>query len=347
MVIGMTDVQDKLGMDSTSASGDTSGGGGGAGGGFRLFFLRGLAIVLPTVLTLWLVAVAYQFVQQNIASPINYGVRELLLVTSDWPVASEEIRLEATKDEFLTAVQISERELMLEEKLPPNGSTRKQRDTQLMNWVQERDDIMIIARRITLERWWNNVSLGGFRPMDLIGLVIAVVLIYFIGVLLSNYIGRRIYKRAEDLLHRVPLVSRVYPAFKQITDFIFGDDKDKMQFNRVVAVQYPRKGLWSVGLVTGSTMQRIQTEAGLDCLTVFIPSSPTPFTGYVITVPVGDTLDLPISIEEALKFAVSGGVLVPPSQEIKVKVSGVESVASESGTLESGSGVVDEETSGQ
>jgi len=84
----------------------------------------------------------------------------------------------------------------------------------------------------------------------------------------------------------------------------------------VVAVQYPRKGLWSVGMVTGDTMSRIQEAAGEPCLTVFIASSPTPFTGYVITVPKGDTVDLPITVEDALKFAVSGGVVIPANQAI-------------------------------
>ena len=90
----------------------------------------------------------------------------------------------------------------------------------------------------------------------------------------------------------------------------------KVSFNRVVAVEYPRKGLWSVGLVTGNTMQTIQREAEGSCLTVFIPSSPTPFTGYVITVPEKDTIDLSVTIEEALRFTVSGGVIVPDAQVI-------------------------------
>ena len=114
------------------------------------------------------------------------------------------------------------------------------------------------------------------------------------------------------------MVGSKIPSCKQVTDFFFGDNsKERLQFSRVVAVQYPRKGIWSVGLVTGDTMRRIEQEAGGPCLTVFIPSSPTPFTGYVITVPRTDTMDLPISIEDAIKFAVSGGVVVPASQQIR------------------------------
>jgi uncharacterized membrane protein len=84
-----------------------------------------------------------------------------------------------------------------------------------------------------------------------------------------------------------------------------------------VAVEYPRKGLWSLGLVTGSTLRSIQERAGVPCVTVFVPSAPTPFTGWVIIVPVEDTIELPISIDDALRFAVSGGVIVPPTQVVE------------------------------
>jgi len=160
------------------------------------------------------------------------------------------------------------------------------------------------------------VAIGSFNILDLIGLIVAVVLIYFVGILLGSYIGRSLYNKGEQLLHRVPLIRSVYPSVKQVTDFFFGSPEQRIQFSKVVAVEYPRKGLWSVGLVTGSTMQTIQDRAGKDCMTVFVPSSPTPFTGYVITVPREDTIDLAITIEEAIKFAVSGGVLVPPKEQI-------------------------------
>jgi len=115
----------------------------------------------------------------------------------------------------------------------------------------------------------------------------------------------------------VPLVKQVYPSVKQVTDFLVGgSDDQKMSFNRVVAVEYPRKGLWSIGLVTGSTMQSIQDRTGRACMTIFVPSSPTPFTGYVIIVPREDTIDLSVTIEEALRFTISGGVVIPPSQQI-------------------------------
>ena len=255
---------------------------------FRRFFLRGLGIILPTVATIWILMAIYNFVDQNIADPINAGVRELILLTP-WPeVADEKI------DTFLSADQRDARALGHQNAI---------------YWAN-------IASRAKLQQWWNQISVGNWQVMNLIGLAIAIVLIYMVGGLVGSFIGRRLYARGEEMLHRVPVFRAVYPYVKQVTDFLVGSGEPKAHFSDVVAVEYPRKGLWSVGLVTGDTMSTIQDQADQSCITVFVPSSPTPFTGYVITVPKGDTIDLPISIDQALRFTVSGGVIIPPSQVI-------------------------------
>jgi uncharacterized membrane protein len=110
----------------------------------------------------------------------------------------------------------------------------------------------------------------------------------------------------------VPVVKQVYPYVKQVVDFLFSDDSP-MEFNRVVALEYPRKGLWSVGFVTGDSLRTLRESSG-KAVSVFIPSSPTPFTGYTITVPVEELIEMPISVEEAIRFAISGGVLIPDHQ---------------------------------
>jgi uncharacterized membrane protein len=250
---------------------------------FRKFFVRGLGILLPTVLTIWILLTVYQFLQSRIAEPINRGVQELVIQLTPWPYASAEAQSRFAQNQ-------------------PDPQRYIQNDTLRRT----------ATRRAQLRQWWGQYAV----VLDLIGLVIAVVLIYAVGLVLGSFIGRRLHQRGEELIHRLPLVKRVYPSVKQVTDFFVGEKNQQLQFNRVVAVQYPRKGLWSVGLVTGDTMRDIEQAAEATCLTVFIPSSPTPFTGYVITVPKSDTLDLPITIEEAMKFAVSGGVLIPEQQKI-------------------------------
>lgn len=258
---------------------------------FRQFFVRGLAILLPTVLTIWLLIAAYGFVQARIAAPINQGVKELILRTTPWPRVSP-----AAVEQLGTDIERV-------------GGEQYQawRESGFDHGWLERQ-----ARRRQLERWWSSYSI----LMDLIGLAIAIVLIYMVGVVLGSYIGHRLYRRGEQLLNRVPLIRRVYPSVKQVTDFFVGDNSDKLKFSRVVAVEYPRQRMWSIGLVTGDTMRAIQDYAEEECLTIFVPSSPTPFTGYVITAPRAETIELPISVEDAVKFIVSGGVLIPPNQKI-------------------------------
>ena len=291
------------------------------------FIVRGMATLLPAVLTLWLLVFAYGFVRDKIAAPINWGVQGVVIQFTDWPAPTSEDFADfwQGRAEYLTASQEQDWEIKrdkqreaLEASTPPlNASTIESilRDKRLA-WMKDQPEIVLDARRVRLEKKWNSIAIGNWHVLDLIGLIIAIILFYFAGALVSNVIGRQLKSHGEKIIDRVPLIRRVYPAVKQVTDFFFGDNEQKLKFNRVVAVEYPRKGLYSVGLVTGDTMRSIEDAMGETCLTVFVPSSPTPFTGYVITVPVKDTIDLGITIEDALKFAVSGGVLVPPSQTI-------------------------------
>ncbi len=270
--------------------------------GFRRFFWRGLGIILPTVLTIWLLVVAYNFIDQNVAQKINRLIKWTMIELTPYPKVSlidrtiqlDELKEEADSQAYKTYAALREEEA---------------RD----RWLEH------YAREQKLDKWWKEY----WYVSNFTGLVVAVVLIYILGAFLGSYLGRRIMARIERFIERLPLVRKVYPAVKQVTDFFVAQDKPAVaQFNRVVAVQYPRKGIWSVGLLTGATMRQIQQNAAIECVTIFIPSSPTPFTGYVISVPREDVIDLDVNIEEALKFVISGGVLVPPGQEIKGAVTG-------------------------
>lgn len=312
------------------------------------FFIRGLATLLPAVLTLWLLVFAYGFMRDRIAAPINWGIQAAILQFTDWPTATDDDFVDVW-DKGLAPSQREAWESKAQEKRrayqresnrrawkeifermqaevgelenlpwlsagdPVFEATMRSRR---LDWMKDQPEIVMLARRAQLQKRWDTIAIGNWHVLDLIGLIVAIVLFYFAGVIMSNVLGRTLKDRGEKLIDRVPLIRRVYPAVKQITDFFFGDSEQAMKFNRVVAVEYPRKGLYSVGLVTGDTMRSIENAMGEPCLTVFVPSSPTPFTGYVITVPEKDTIDLGISIEDALKFAVSGGVLVPPAQLI-------------------------------
>jgi uncharacterized membrane protein len=250
-------------------------------------FFRGLAVLLPSVLTLWLMVKAYQFIDSAIAEPINGGIRMIVVHTpSYFPSATEFFEIGPTDVEINTAA--AEKEISITDE-------------------KQIKSLIIDLRTISVDKWWD-----ANRWMNLLGLLVAAVIVYISGRLVGGWLGRTAYKRIEKIMIAVPVIRKVYPYIKQLVDFLINDNETP-KFSSVVAVQYPRKGIWSVGFLTGPTLQRLEEEAP-NSVTIFIPSSPTPFTGYTITVPRSDTLDLPISVEEAIRFSVSGGVLVPDHQ---------------------------------
>jgi uncharacterized membrane protein len=118
--------------------------------------------------------------------------------------------------------------------------------------------------------------------------------------------------RFERGIHRLPLVRNVYSSVKQVSDFLFTEPE--IEYTRVVAVEYPRKGIWSLGLVTGESMLDIRAAANEPILSVLMPTSPMPVTGFTVTIRKSETVDLNITIEQAFQFIVSCGVVVPPQQ---------------------------------
>ena len=261
------------------------------GSDFKTFFIRGLVVLLPTILTLWIVVKAYEFVDNAIAEPINRGIRYVLYeATPHWKVLGD--AFEPTEEEVGREFMRRKAEPFRKEPTKPAviGDLRKQ----------------------NIQDWWDDWWLGA---MDLIGLFVAIIAVYFAGRLLGGFFGRSIYRRVERAIITLPVFKQVYPSVKQVVDFLFGQDKNEMQFKRVVLVQYPRKGIWSVGLLTGSAMKSVNETAG-ESVTVFIPSSPTPFTGYTISIPRTEIREIPISIDEALRFTVSGGVLMPDHETL-------------------------------
>jgi uncharacterized membrane protein len=152
-----------------------------------------------------------------------------------------------------------------------------------------------------------------YGPGRITGFVLAIVGVCFIGAFLASFAGKTIWHIAEKAFARIPLIKKVYPNIKQITDFVLA--KKEMSFNKVVAVQYPRKGVWSIALVTGTGLKKITDAMNQEFLTVFVPTSPTPFTGYVIVTPKAETIELDMTVEEALRFTVSAGVISPAERE--------------------------------
>ncbi|HHH76302.1 MAG TPA: DUF502 domain-containing protein [Phycisphaerae bacterium] len=158
--------------------------------------------------------------------------------------------------------------------------------------------------------WWD-------RYFWWVGFVLAIIAIYLVGRLLRSFFGRITSRLVHSVLLKLPIIKQLYPSVKQVTDFMLSEKK--IDFSRVVAVEYPREGIFSIGLVTGSGMRSVSDRLAGELLTIFIPSSPTPITGYTIIVKRRDAIDLDIDMDDALRFTISGGVLVPPNQRFSVE----------------------------
>ncbi|MCH9021526.1 MAG: DUF502 domain-containing protein [Planctomycetes bacterium] len=261
---------------------------------FRRFFVRGLATLLPTVLTIFVLVKCFEFIQQNISVHITSGaVWVVVKATNDYPhIPIEGITL---TDE--QAVEYSRELGLSKEEIDSSESQEAMR-------LARHEDMRFDA----LHSEWTRL------PRSLVGFGAAIILVYIIGHLLASFFGRRLWSIFERSVGRIPGFRQVYPYVKKVTEFIFGENK--IEISRVVAIEYPRKGLWSIGFVTGTGFKKLGEALSEEFMTVFVPSSPMPFTGYVITVKKGEAIDLPIAVEEALRFTVSGGVLVPDHQSV-------------------------------
>jgi uncharacterized membrane protein len=151
------------------------------------------------------------------------------------------------------------------------------------------------------------------RPQIVIPLFIALFILsmYVLGKFLAAGIGGFFWGLVERLILRLPLVRSVYRSVKQVTDYVLSERE--IQFSRIVAVEYPRKGIWSLGFVMSEGVDEVADAVGEPMLAVYMPTSPMPLTGYAALVKKSETLELNMTLDEALRFLVSCGVVVPES----------------------------------
>jgi len=219
---------------------------------FRSYFLRGLAVLLPTIVTIWIFFWGYKFIQENISVYVNRGIVRLVMFLQG-------------EQQYLT------------------------KEDMVKFWVDG----------------WGSIA----------GFLIALVGVCVLGVVLTSVVGKALWRMIEKFIMNTPFLRQVYPYVKQITDFLLKPGEQEKLFSRVVVVEYPRKGLWSIGMVTGSGIKKIVDKEEKEFLTVFIATTPSPITGFVILVPKDEVIDAGMTIEDALRFIVSGGVISPQLSE--------------------------------
>jgi len=158
----------------------------------------------------------------------------------------------------------------------------------------------------------------GLRPENLFGvtipgfeIIMAIIILFSTGLVAANYLGKTLVEIWEKFLDKIPLVRSIYTPLKKFAELVLSDQTQS--FSKVLLIQYPRKGLYSLCFQTSKDVGEIQEKSGEDVVCVFIPTTPNPTSGYIIMIPKDEVIELDMSVEDALKMIISLGVVVPSS----------------------------------
>tara|TARA_B110000008_G_scaffold125963_1_gene128529 strand:+ start:413 stop:1063 length:651 start_codon:yes stop_codon:yes gene_type:complete len=150
-----------------------------------------------------------------------------------------------------------------------------------------------------------------------IGLLIVFIMLTFIGFLTAGFIGRYIIKLGERIIARLPIIRSVYGALKQIFESVL--KTSSKSFREVVLIEYPRKGIWAIGFITGDTKGEVQDISKNELVNVFLPTTPNPTSGFLLFVPRKDLKVLNMNVEEGIKMVISGGIVTPKFKQKYIK----------------------------
>ncbi|MBT3306485.1 MAG: DUF502 domain-containing protein [Alphaproteobacteria bacterium] len=143
-----------------------------------------------------------------------------------------------------------------------------------------------------------------------LGLLILVLALMLVGALTAGFMGRLWMRISERFLTRMPVIRNIYSAVKQIFETVLADHSSA--FREAVLVEYPRRGLWAIAFITGRTEGEVQNVTEEECINIFLPTTPNPTSGYLLFVPKKDLVHLSMTVEQAIKMVISGGIITPP-----------------------------------
>jgi uncharacterized membrane protein len=180
----------------------------------------------------------------------------------------------------------------------------------LLEWaISSLDKTLFLLPKAWQPDSWLSVHIPGF------GVILTLLVLLFVGAFVSNFLGKRLIGWWDALLGRIPVVRSIYSSVKQVSDTLFSENGNA--FRQAVLVQWPREGAWTIGFVTGvpsgdvlNTLQKGQTD---EFLSVYVPTTPNPTSGYMMMFKKSDITELAMSVDEALKYVVSMGVVAPTS----------------------------------
>ncbi|MFN5512511.1 MAG: DUF502 domain-containing protein [Burkholderiales bacterium] len=149
-----------------------------------------------------------------------------------------------------------------------------------------------------------------------IGALLTLLVIFLTGVLTANFLGQRLVRIWERVLARIPIVNTVYSSVKQVSDTLLSPQGNA--FRKALLVEYPRRGSWTIGFLTGTPALEVRRQIDDDMVSLYVPTTPNPTSGFFLMVPRADTRELDMSVDEALKYVVSMGVVIPTDRSASV-----------------------------
>lgn len=270
---------------------------------FRAAVVRGLGVVLPPLLTIVIFLWVGGTVNLYVLEPVTNGLRNVIA----WQIS--DIQQNVPPEKQATSFQGL---------ADPHGYYYEMPDQNFVpitvyEYVRMHHGSQPIPETSRgLYRFY--VQLRFLKPYTIIPAFVAlfVLILYLLGKFMAAGLGNFAVHAFERGIDQLPLIRNVYSSVKQVSDFLFSPRE--VEYTRVVAVEYPRKGIWSLGMVTGDSMLDLHAAANEHVISVLIPTSPMPVTGYTINVRRSEAVDLDITIDQAFQFIVSCGVVVPPQQ---------------------------------
>ena len=284
-------------------------------GTFRGAIVRGLGVVMPPLLTVLVLVWAWNAIASYIVRPTESVVRRAVVSWNKAEWILTEIPASATaaegKRRLLDGFKYRDTNYV------PDPTGRRFLPEYVVRYVDE--NLYRIgpyeAAPATANAYWHRYIELRYRIYFIpLFLIVFLTILYFFGKLFAHGIGRWFVTSTEAGINRIPIVNKVYGSVKQVTDFAFSERE--LEFNRVVAIEYPRKGIWSLGFVTGSGLNEIAAAAGEPMLAILMPTSPMPMTGFTVQVPRSQAVDLDLTIDEAIQFIVSCGVVAPGTKPV-------------------------------
>ena len=249
----------------------------------RLFFRRGLGSLLPTLLTIIVIVACYNFLDDKISTPINGWIHQAVASTD----SGKRYLLEHWR------IDVDAKRYQLEEEF---GTDR-------WHTLADADGALDGERLYRLLARWDRIP-------PIIGFSLGLAFVFLLGFVVATYAGRRLFSSFERFLSNIPVVKVIFPYAKQLVDFVFREKKAP-EFSSVVAVPFPSRDIYQIAFLTGGGLSKLDEATGRRYLNVFVPSSPTPFTGWAVFIPEDEIVPLPFSVDEAIRFVVSGGVIAP------------------------------------